>query len=59
MVHEYEAHFMELLWYDLHPNTEKLKVNRFVFGLNLNIHAKVRIMKPQSFHDVVHKALIE
>jgi hypothetical protein len=33
-VPEYEAHFMELLWYALHLNTEKLKVNRFVFGLN-------------------------
>jgi hypothetical protein len=35
MVLEYEARFMELLWYALHLNTEKLKVNRFVFGLNV------------------------
>jgi hypothetical protein len=31
MMLEYEAHFMELLWYDPHLNIEKLKVNRFVF----------------------------
>jgi hypothetical protein len=42
-VPEYEAHFMELLWYAPHLNTEKLKVNKFVFGLNVSIHAKVRI----------------
>ena len=30
---EYEARFMELLRYAPHLNTEKLKVNRFVFGL--------------------------
>jgi hypothetical protein len=30
-VPEYEAHFMELLRYAPHLNTEKLKVNRFVF----------------------------
>jgi hypothetical protein len=27
MVPEYEARFMELLWYALYLNTEKLKVN--------------------------------
>ena len=58
MVTEYEAHFMELLWYDPHLNTEKLKVNRFVFGLDDNIHAKVRISMPQTLHDIVQKALI-
>jgi hypothetical protein len=47
MVPEYEAHFMELLRYALHLNIEKLKVNRFVFNLNGNIHAKVRILMPQ------------
>jgi hypothetical protein len=57
-VPKYEAHFMELLWYVLHLNTEKIKVNRFVFGLNDNIHAKVRILMPQTLHDVVQKALI-
>ena len=34
MVPEYEAHFMELLRYAPHLNTEKLKVHRFVFSLN-------------------------
>jgi hypothetical protein len=58
MVPEYEAHFMELIWYALHLNTEKLKVNKFVFILNHNIHAKVRILMPQTLHDVIQKALI-
>jgi hypothetical protein len=57
-VPEYEAHFMELLRYAPHLNTEKLKVNKFMFGLNVNIHAKVRILMPQTLHDVVQKALI-
>jgi hypothetical protein len=39
-------------------NTEKLKVNRFLFGLNVSIHAKVRILMPQTLHDVIQKALI-
>jgi hypothetical protein len=49
---------MELLRYALHLNTKKLKVNRFVFGLNNSLHAKVRILMPQTLHDVVQKALI-
>jgi hypothetical protein len=55
---EYEAGFMELLRYALHLNTEKLKVNKFMFGLNGSIRAKVRILMPQTLHDVVQKALI-
>jgi hypothetical protein len=55
---EYEACFMELFWYAPHLNMEKLKVNRFVFGLNDNLHAKVRILMPQTLHDVIQKALI-
>jgi hypothetical protein len=58
-VPEYEARFMELLWYAPHLNTEKLKVNRFVFGLNDSLHEKVRILMPQTLHDAVQKALIE
>ena len=58
MVPEYEARFMELLRYAPHLNTEKLKVNRFVFGLNNSLHAKVRILMPQTLHDAVQKALI-
>jgi hypothetical protein len=57
-VPEYEAHFMELLRYAPHLNTEKLKVNRFVFGLNDSLRAKVRILMPQTLHDAVQKALI-
>ena len=55
---EYEARFMELLQYASHLNTEKLKVNRFMFGLNDSPRAKVRILMPQTLHDVVQKALI-
>jgi hypothetical protein len=47
---------MEILSYVPHLNMEKLKVNNFVFGLNFNIHAKVRILIPQTLHDVVQKA---
>ena len=55
---KYEAHFMELLQYAPHLNTEKLKVNQFVFGLNDSLREKVRILMPQTLHDVVQKALI-
>ena len=55
---EYEARFMELLRYAPHLNTEKLKVNRFVFGLNNSLRAKVRILMPQTLHDAVQKTLI-
>jgi hypothetical protein len=58
MVPEYEDHFMELLRYAPHLNTEKLKVNKFVFGLNNNLHANVRILMPQTLHDVIQKDLI-
>jgi len=57
-VPEYEAQFMDLLWYAPHLNKEKIKVNRFVFGLNGNLRAKVRILMPQTLHDAVPKALI-
>ena len=55
---EYEAHFMELLWYASHLNTKKLKVNKFMLGLNGSLRAKVRILMPQTLHDAVQKALI-
>jgi hypothetical protein len=58
MVPEYEARFMELLRYAPHLNTEKLKVKRFVFGFNGSIRANVRILMPQTLHDVVQKSLI-
>jgi hypothetical protein len=53
MVPEYEARFMELLRYFLDMNMKKLNVNKFVFGLNLNIHMKVVILMPQMLHDTV------
>ena len=55
---KYEACFMELLRYALHLKTEKLKVNRFVFGLNGSLRAKVRILMPQTLYDAIQKALI-
>jgi hypothetical protein len=55
---EYKAHFMKLLWYAPHLNTEKIKVNRFMFGLNNSLREKVRILMPQTLHDAVQKALI-
>jgi hypothetical protein len=58
MVLDYEARFMELLRYAPHLNTKKLKVNKFMFGLNVNIHANVRFIMPQTLHDFVQKALI-
>jgi hypothetical protein len=57
-VPEYEAHFMELLLYAPHLNTKKIKVNKFLFGLNGSIHAKVRNMMPQTLHHAIQKALI-
>jgi len=41
----------------LHINTEKIKVNKFVFSLNFN-SVKVRILMPQTLHNVVQKDLI-
>jgi hypothetical protein len=58
MVPEYESKFMELLKYALHLSIEKLKVNNFVFGLNFNLYANLRILMPQTLHDLVQKALI-
>jgi hypothetical protein len=58
MVLKYEAHFMEMLRYDLRLNTEKLKVNRFMFGLNVSLRTKVRILMPQTLHDSIQKGLI-
>ena len=58
MVPEYEARFMEILRYAPHLNTEKIKVNNFVFDLNFNICAKVRILMPQMLHDAVQKTII-
>jgi hypothetical protein len=49
---------MEFLRYAPHLDTKKLKVNRFLFGLNVSLREKVRIMMPQTLHDVVQKALI-
>jgi hypothetical protein len=57
-VPEYEARFRELLRYAPHLNTDNLKVNWFVFGLHGSLRAKVRILMPQTLHDVVQKSLI-
>jgi hypothetical protein len=44
---------MDFLRYAPHLNIEKLKANKFVFDLNFNIHAKVRILMPHTLHDAV------
>jgi hypothetical protein len=49
---------MEFLRYAPHMKTKKLKVNKFVFGLNFNIRAKVRILMPLTLHDAVQKNFI-
>jgi len=49
---------MELHIYSPHLNTEKLNVNKFVFGLEFNISVKVRILMPHMLHDAVQKSLI-
>jgi hypothetical protein len=49
---------MDFLRYDSLLNTEKLKVNKFMFGVNFNICAKVRILMPQMLHDAVKKYFI-
>jgi len=55
---EYEARFMELLRYASHLNTEKLKVNKFLYGLNPRIKEKVRILMPKTLHEAVQRAVI-
>ena len=57
-VPEYEAKFMELLRYAPHLSTKKLRVNKFVYGLNFNIREKVRILMPRTLHEAVQKAII-
>jgi hypothetical protein len=47
-----------LLRYAPHLNTEKLKVNKFVLGLNVSIRAKVRILMPEILHELIQKAII-
>jgi hypothetical protein len=52
-VPEYEARFMELLRYAPLLNMEKLRVNKFVNELNLNIRDKVHILMPCTLYWVV------
>jgi hypothetical protein len=40
---EYEAHFTKFLWYDLHLHIEKLKVIKFMFGLNVRIQLLLQV----------------
>jgi hypothetical protein len=49
---------MELLRFAPHLNIEKIKVKKFVFGLNVRIHVKMRILMPQTLHDAIQKTLI-
>jgi len=48
----------KLLRYAPHLKIEKLKVNKFLFGIKFNTRAKVRILMHQTLHDVVQKSLI-
>jgi hypothetical protein len=57
-VPEYEAHFMELLWYAPHLNMRNLRSTGSCLALTDSLRAKVRILMPQTLHDVVQKALI-
>ena len=41
---EYEAHFMELLRYAPHLNTEKLKAIRFVLDLDGSLHERFKCL---------------
>jgi hypothetical protein len=58
MMPKYQTPFMDFLRYAPHMNTEKIKVNKFVFGLKFNIRVKVRILMPHTLHDVVQNTLI-
>jgi len=58
-VPESEARVMALLRHAPHLNPKKLKVSRFMLGLNNNMRAKVIILKPQTLHDVVQKVVIQ
>jgi len=53
MLLDYETRFMELLWYALHLNMEKLELNKFMFDLNSNFCVRVRIYMPWTLHDVI------
>jgi hypothetical protein len=46
---------MKVLKYSPHLNIDKLKVNKFVFGLNIIIRGKVRILMPHMLHDAVQR----
>jgi hypothetical protein len=50
---------MELLWYAPHLNFEKLKVIRFMLGLNGSLRARFKGLMPQTLHDVVLKAVVQ
>lgn len=50
---QYEARFMDLLWHASHLNTEKLRVNKLVYGMNCNIQEQVRILMLHNSHEVV------
>jgi hypothetical protein len=58
-VPESEARVMALLRHASHLNFEKLKVIRFVLGLNSSMRARVYYLMPQTLHDVVPKAVVQ
>jgi hypothetical protein len=58
-VPESEARVMALLRHASHLNPEKLKVSRFVLGLNSSMRGKVYYLMPQTLHDFVPKAVVQ
>jgi len=55
---EYQARLMELFINATHINTEALKVNMFLYGLNPIIKEKVCILRPTTLHEVVKQEII-
>jgi hypothetical protein len=49
---------MKMPRYAPNLNTKKLKVNKFVFSLNVNISTKVGTLMPQTLYDEIQKSLI-
>jgi hypothetical protein len=58
LVIEYEAIFMKLLRYAPHLNTDKLQVDKFLYGLNYNIIYKVMTLILHIFHKAFQRAMI-
>jgi hypothetical protein len=58
IVLEYEARFVELLRYDPHLNIEKLKLNKFLYGLNPCIKETVCMLMEKTLHEAMQRDII-